>query len=469
VRWYQGQEGEQLREGMDVVLRLVGRAAGSTLAMPRESPDALSKGEYIPWYNAAEVMDYARVIKGGENYMSEQIQADVAAVKTLEHEDELMFGEDTEWTGKAIRMLYESKDKIQELENPPIIALKPSDRPIKKPPIIFNTDHTDVPDMFTLLQSPVPDITVDKTTSAITNSLSTSDGTTFQSPLRSPSSTTPDEYLFYNSLRHHYLSPLDIRILSSAFGSYSSFPSSILPRIERISSGHVIDDNLRKKVKYLGHLPYGCEVNFLECDWTDTVPPQILDRFKPDLERRRKRKTDKEAREEKERARAEELGDREFAYAAGNTSSSFRRKKVVDSTTDDEEWRPLAGTSPGGFSATSFDIPHRQGSAFSSLATSSETVQNGKTVWGTTALSQSVETAAEYGKGNVDDGWLQDWEKELLLDDADDEMIARMEAVGLKNADNSEGSSLSTKTGTGKGKKKVKKLTLMSTTGRRAA
>ncbi|KAK3096380.1 hypothetical protein LTR53_019297, partial [Teratosphaeriaceae sp. CCFEE 6253] len=84
----------------------------------------------------------------------------------------------------------------------------------------------------------------------------------------------PAEYLFYQAPLHYYLSPLDIRILKAAFNTYSAFPSSILPRVERISNGHVVDDELRRRIKYLSHLPYGCEVGFLECDWTDTVAPQ---------------------------------------------------------------------------------------------------------------------------------------------------------------------------------------------------
>jgi hypothetical protein len=65
----------------------------------------------------------------------------------------------------------------------------------------------------------------------------------------------------------------------------------------------------------------------------------------------------------------------------------------------------------------------------------------------------------------ADDGWLQDWEKELL---AENELIAQVQAASL----NGESSAAS---GAGKPapllgkKKKVKKITLMSTTARRAA
>ena len=72
VRWYTGQEGAPPREGDDVVLRLIMREPGSTLALPRDGADVLGKSEDIPWYFAAEVTDYARIMKGSEAYMIEQ-------------------------------------------------------------------------------------------------------------------------------------------------------------------------------------------------------------------------------------------------------------------------------------------------------------------------------------------------------------------------------------------------------------
>lgn len=70
-----------------------------------------------------------------------------------------------------------------------------------------------------------------------------------------------------------------------------------------------MDDDLRKRTKYLSHLPYGCEVGFLECNWTDVVAPEILVQYKEEIEKRRKRNRDKEYREEKDRLRAEKAED----------------------------------------------------------------------------------------------------------------------------------------------------------------
>ncbi len=62
-----------------------------------------------------------------------------------------------------------------------------------------------------------------------------------------------------------------------------------------------------------------------------------------------------------------------------------------------------------------------------------------------------------------DDGWLQGWERDLL---AENELIAQVQAASL----NGEGSSSGAATpNSGNKKKKAKKITLMSTNGRRAA
>lgn len=101
-----------------MVLRLVKRSSGSTLALPRDGAVS-SASEDVPWYNAAEVMDYARVIKGSEDYMTKQYESDVQAVQEQERIDALMFPEDTaEWTRKAVRMLEESKKKVIGIGGP---------------------------------------------------------------------------------------------------------------------------------------------------------------------------------------------------------------------------------------------------------------------------------------------------------------------------------------------------------------
>ncbi|TKA64031.1 hypothetical protein B0A55_10126 [Friedmanniomyces simplex] len=484
VRWYVGQEIDALREGTDVVLRLVKRKAGSTLAMPRESTDVVPKGEAIPWYFAAEVMDYARVMKGSEEYMLQQYDDAIAAIQQQEREDELMFGEDAEWTSRAVRMLNEAKEKMKGIGNPPAQPKKPERQEVKqdgRPPIKFNDSEEGVPQMY--LQQHASNAPSAPTTTQETNDEPVSANDSAGVPSNSTIPRTlhemrqrqnatrpePAEYLFYQAPLHYYLSPLDIRILKAAFNSYQHFPSSILPRVERVSNGHVVDDELRKRIKYLGHLPYGCEVGFLECDWTDTVPPHILEGFSDVLERRRKKHDEKEAREEKERVRIERLGEKELAH--------IRRARRVPSLGEDPtlsvEWEALPTSTTYSQDATwneaaSPPWPNRTTSGFASLASPSTSPTAHRTVWGTAAIAAASEpdVLAALPSDNEfrqrDDGWLQGWERDLL----DEGLAAR---VGSGGGTGGSGSGSGGAGGGGKKGKKGKKITLMSTTARRGA
>lgn len=494
VRWFTGQEGELPVEGGDVVLRLVKRQPGSTLALPRDGAEELGPDEDVPWYHAAEVADYARIMKGGEDYMMAQYDAEIEDLKRQEQEDELLYGDDTTWTQKAISSINEAKEKIRGIGNPPDIV-----RAEKKPPrdpIRFEPPPDGVPDMYVYQHS-----VKSGQTSSSTESMSTS--STTADPSNAPpasgdteelssamsdlkvganseagsrrkdkgavsASKTADRardntsshgdqpYYFYQALPHFYLSPLDIRILKAAFGDYSLFPATILPRVEHISTGHIVDDELRKRAKYLGHLPYGCEVNFLECDWTDLVSPEILERFRPETEKRRRRNREKAAREEKERIRAEKEEEEKRWAAARRRRPSYG---TVERPFTDDDFLPLSGSAAAAADsgdtnapATSPPSPSRMQSRFGALASPSTSPPGPRTVWGTAAVAPSSPPPPSRP---VNDGWLQGWEEELL-GQQEKELVAQ--AMG-------EGSA----TPSGGRKKKNKKITLMSTNIQRGA
>jgi hypothetical protein len=483
VRWYIGQEGEAPQEGGDVVLRLVVRPAGSTLAMPRDGADALGKDEDIPWHFAAEVMDYARIMRGGEDYMIEQFDQEIARLQQQEKEDEVMFGEDNnEWMRKAIRSIRESKEKVKGIGNPPEMPVKPAEPKIKRAPIVFNDESDAVPEMYSIQNAsksgqdftpqpapseaaPVPD-QQQRTVSMSSHSSKTSHGipatlAEIRNRQQHEHHNTPSEYFFYQALFHYYLSPLDIRILKAAFGNFASFPATILPRVEHVSTGHVVDDDLRKRTKYLAHLPYGCEVGFLECDWTDTVSPEVLERFKPDIERRRKKHTEKETREEKARQRAEKAEYAEFASGRRKRPSISERFSADDFAPLQPSSVPDASGADGDLNSTSPPWPTRRGEGFASLASPSTSPSAPRTVWGTAAIAGASPTMGPQLDHDADDGWLQGWEKDLLQED---DVIAQVQAMSL-----GDGAEEAPKKQAGGKKKKSKKITLMSTNVRRGA
>ncbi|GFF22762.1 uncharacterized RING finger protein P8B7.23 [Aspergillus udagawae] len=487
VRWFRGQEGDIPVEGGDVVLRLVKRDPGSTLALPRDGAESLNPGEDVPWYHAAEVADYARIMKGGEDYMIVQYDAEVEDLRRQEAEDELLFGDDTTWTKKAIVAINDAKAKIKGIGNPPDIQRQLAmDKslmdavPAQSPSDAVQTGETlsaeSVSSSGVGAATPATIGEVDSVAEAVANvqldstseaKLKQKDAGHTRNPhagdrIREGNGPHPPDhpFYFYQALPQFYLSPLDIRILKAAFGDYATFPATILPRVERISSGHIVDDELRKRVKYLGHLPQGCEVNFLECDWRDVVVPEILERFNAETGRRRKRNKEKEAREEKERLRAEKEEEEKRWAAARRRRSSIG---ISDPPFSDRDFQPLSNDpTAAGFppfdAGSSSASPPQPSSQFGALASPSTTPPGVRTVWGTT-VAPSVSEPSEFPSSPArHDGWREDWEEELLAHQ-ERQLLAQTSLEGNQPSS----------AGGGGRKKKNKKITLMSTNIQRGA
>ena len=484
VRWFLGQETEAPQEGHDVVLRLVMRLAGRTLALPRDGSESILRSEDIPWFNVAEVMDYARIMKGGEDYMIESYDREMEELSSQEKEDELMFGDEGQWYKRAMRSVMEAKEKVRGIGNPPIAPHKPQERKSKRPPINFyNTpDGPSAPHFYPVHNATNSGESMSISSTEISTTFTQSSSSSPQghletdfSPQRAKHVTTviqePAIY-FYQALLHYYLSPLDVRILKAAFKEYSAFPSTILPRVERVSAGHIVDDELRKRIRYLSHLPHGCEVGFLECDWTDTITPDVLEPFKTEIEYRRKRNMEKAAREEKERLRAEkEEDDKRWAAARRKRPSiPTKGKSVAEIPFQPEHSEFYFGSASSvDLNTASFSPPwlssqNRTGSAFASLASPSTSPVTTKTVWGTRIVAPpSPQQEADHIAEDVpdNDGWLQGWERDLLQEEL---LISQIQSTTLNEGT----SNVISATSQGK-KKKPKKITLMSTTARRQA
>ncbi|KAF9971632.1 hypothetical protein BGZ73_005405 [Actinomortierella ambigua] len=122
-----------------------------------------------------------------------------------------------------------------------------------------------------------------------------------------PNGATPSTTFFFyqaeNGL-HLYLQPLDIRILRQHFESYDKFPDAIRVKVLDIEETSLTEE-VRKKCKYLGHLPLGCEVSFLHVALDSVVSQESLKPFSNELKQRRTRQREKEAREERERIERE--------------------------------------------------------------------------------------------------------------------------------------------------------------------
>jgi len=459
VRFFTGQEASMLREGGDVLLKLLKREPGTALALPRDTAESYGKHNDIPWYHVAEMMDYARFMKGGENYMAVQYDQEVAELEAQEKEDEIMFGDDNTWTKKAIHAIEDAKQKLSGLGNPPAEPKSPAAQSSDAVPPSWETtdEENDRQPGTSGLAEAVQSLALKRPADPARSVGSKQPAADVARPPSHP-------FYFYHALPNFFLSPLDIRILKAAFGDFSAFPSTILPRIEHISTGHVIDDDLRKRAKYMAHLPYGCEVTFLECDWTDIISPVILGQFDDDIMRRRKRNQEKEAREERDRLRAERE-EEEKRWA----STRRRRPSLVGKSFSESDFQPLVhpdaqlGSSPG--DSTMATTPPwgnaRTHSSFATLASPGTSPDAPRTVWGTAAVPPTTPPlVAAPEEPSPDDGWLQGWERDLL----DEHDVLSMVDASIN------GDSIRSRPAGGTSKKgKKKKITLMTTNNRRGA
>jgi len=122
-----------------------------------------------------------------------------------------------------------------------------------------------------------------------------------------PATPPAQSYYFYQSSlgANVFLNPLDSRILLAQFESYSACPSSITFPTTGYDSATVTED-LRKRVKYLSHLPVGTEVVFVEADLSGIVSKEVLAQFEQPLKARRDKRRKRVRREDRDKRRAEQ-------------------------------------------------------------------------------------------------------------------------------------------------------------------
>jgi hypothetical protein len=179
-----------------------------------------------------------------------------------------------------------------------------------------------------------------------------------------PPPPSTSAYYFYQAASGLpiFLHPLDIKILSSHFGAYAAFPDCIAVRVEAASEGSV-DADLRRRCKYLSHIPEGADVVFVEADLEGVVGAEGLRAFEGAIKARRARRREKGRRDEKARARAEErereklvgggapsrttIAESQLVWITHEFGSGHEREQEQEQEMDrDTSSRPASSSSP---------------------------------------------------------------------------------------------------------------------------
>ncbi|KAF8973496.1 hypothetical protein BDZ97DRAFT_1900339 [Flammula alnicola] len=140
-----------------------------------------------------------------------------------------------------------------------------------------------------------------------------------------------------------FLHPLDIRILLSHYHSYASFPDNITVRVESVAEGTVNDD-LRKRCKYLAHMPEGADVVFVEADLEGVVGAEGLKNFEGPLKMRTAKRKEKGRKEDRARVRAEER-EREKVNMPWSSVGSGHQEPILISDLPTEDFSALGDMS----------------------------------------------------------------------------------------------------------------------------
>ncbi|XP_068167819.1 E3 ubiquitin-protein ligase RNF10 [Antennarius striatus] len=115
-------------------------------------------------------------------------------------------------------------------------------------------------------------------------------------------------YYFYQAddCQQMFLHPLNVRCLLREYGSLEASPDSITARVVEIV-GQTVTEEVRRRHRYLAHLPLTCEFSICELALQPPVlSKETLDTFADDFEKRR-RLRQKKARDEKRREKRIEM------------------------------------------------------------------------------------------------------------------------------------------------------------------
>jgi len=328
-------------------MRLMQRPQITTLALPRSAtwPSDLIPSHEAPFHFLPDVFTFAKFMLATPEYLVENLTRDLDEVAAerrmlsslgdnlallfvdsaegkLRHQIAKAVALDTEHLKDTIERVTLMQQKIEQQ------ALRHAALQRQAEMCSNDADLGDVPDAFLAQQDAPSRVTTPRHSEP---HFSSHLQTTSQPPNRNPRQRrnvnppppSTQTYYYYQAASGLpiFLHPLDIKILISHFNSYASFPDVITARVEASSEGTVNDD-LRKRWKYLAHFPEGTDVVFIEADLEGVVGTEGVKNFESALRMRRARRKEKGKRDDKARFRAEEREKEKLVASFGGSAFS---------------------------------------------------------------------------------------------------------------------------------------------------
>lgn len=452
-----GDEQHPQAKGQQIHMRLLQRPQMTTLALPSSPtfPSDVIPPHTAPWHFLPDVLAYSRFMLATPEYMNNELQREL---DELHAEWNLLRGDDlgrdfvraarekverqvgkvraelmTEGVRRGEREAREAwadavggekkeREKRRDRERrarerEEEARLKPSASiPADEIPTeflassgshqTFVNPYTNIPPNLTIDPNPMPSPSAKR---------SRRRPNAHSAPTQSP--PVPSYHFYQSSLGANvFLHPLDIRILLAHFQSYSLFP----PTLSFTSAGFdpgTINDDLRKRCKYLSHLPSGTEVVFVEADLESIVGAEALAAFEQPLKARRTKRRTRVQKEDRAKTRWEKTERDKMPVTGPNREdrdfmTAVARSAAIDNTLHWGSSDGFLGTSAG--SGSTFSHPEHTG-ASPSTSPGTRTGTWGRPSFATAALhpasASTVRRAAAVpkehreGTGQEEDEW----------------------------------------------------------------
>ncbi|KAG1138686.1 hypothetical protein G6F38_010376 [Rhizopus arrhizus] len=281
--------GYSIKEGDLINLVLVQRAHQSALAFPISETWPLPENvvsnyikpdiSFIPWSSTPFAQSFARFMLASPDYLLSEYDRDCK-----ELEEALLNATDRE-SAEEIRFIKKSKDRVDEerkrteCQKTEEIMLALSTLDIMFEAIVkYNKKHKNK-------QHPPKQGS---------NNCLQKLGEKENNKKHQQHDSLNDFYFYQKEDGQHvYLDPLDVRILKHEFGRYDQFPHCLQAQVIGVQES-TLDECLRRKNKYLNHVPLNCDVTFVEINLKNIVSSKTLQAFSSELNARFKRREDKE-------------------------------------------------------------------------------------------------------------------------------------------------------------------------------
>ncbi|WWC87021.1 uncharacterized protein L201_001904 [Kwoniella dendrophila CBS 6074] len=417
-------------KGHQIHMRLVQRPQMTTLALPSSStwPSDAIPPHTAPWHFLPDILAYSKFMLSTPDYMLSELQRELTelkgewdmlkgdelgrefvkaakekverqmqkvkvelvteSVKRSERQAREAWGEavggsrrEKEKKRERERIAKEREERAQAEQDKLVV---PSEFLASSSPSFDNSANIIIPPNNQVEPNPMPTPTPKKSRRR--------GGGGGQGQHHPPAIPPSQSYYFYQSSlgANVFLHPLDIRILLAHFKSYSLFPQTLSFTTTGYDPG-TINDELRKKCKYLGHLPIGTEVIFVEADLEPIVDKEVLLAFEQPLKARRSKRRERVKKEDRAKIKWEKSEREKLPVDLRSVPSAFKSSgedrefamALARSAVEFDNGNAFQPSSAGSSSFNAYPIPSNHPGTGTSLSPStSPSAGNGLSTWG---------------------------------------------------------------------------------------